>query len=53
MLNNEQIKLLEKIKSQFPDIHHQRVMILINFLNDIGFDKASTVMFNASAFLNP
>lgn len=52
-LNNEQTTLLENRKAQFPDIHQQRVMILIGFLKDLELENPSTVMFNAAAFLNP
>lgn len=53
MLDEEKLQLLEKRKEQFQDIHHQRVMILIGFLQDLEFARPSTVMFNAKAFLNP
>jgi len=52
-LTKEQITLLEKRKADFAEIHHQRVAILIGFFKDIGFENASTVMFNASAFTSP
>lgn len=53
MLDKEKLQLLEKRKEQFHNIHHQRVEILVEFLIDLGFEKPSTVMFNAAAFLYP